>query len=181
MLRLVIPDHLRDVVMTGAIFALAASVWFGWAFERPPRSWRPWLIAGLVPAYAMLIACVVLAVVHWNDGTVFDAATSKRFGIIVGIEVLACGVGAAILGARRRGELIPVWIALVVAVHFFPLAAIIDYSWIHVVGALTTIVALTAVPVARRHSLPISAVNGVGMGLALLIGAAGALTTALVW
>jgi hypothetical protein len=66
-------------------------------------------------------------------------------------------------------------------VHFFPIAAIIGYPWIHVVGALTTVVALTAVPFARKRSLPISAVTGVGMGVSLLIGSAVALLTALTW
>ncbi len=167
--------------MTGAVFAFATSVWFGWALEHPPRAWRRWLVAGIAAAYVLLAVAVILAIQHWHDGTAFDAATGKRFGIVVGIEFLACGAGAAFLAVRKRAEFIPVWIALVVAVHFFPLAAIIGYPWMHVVGAMTTIAALAAVPIARKRSLPVSAVTGAGMGAALLIGAAVALTTALTW
>ncbi|MEV6963922.1 hypothetical protein AB0M47_02325 [Hamadaea sp. NPDC051192] len=174
-------DHLRDVVMTGAIFALATAVWFGWALEHPPRSWRPWLFAGVGLGYALLAVGIVLAVRHWHDGTVFDAATGKRTGVVVGVEFAACGIGAAVLAIRRRRELIPVWIAFVVGVHFFPLAAIIGYPLIYAVGATTTAVALAAVPVARRRTLPVSALNGAGMGLALLLGSTVALTTALLW
>lgn len=39
---------------------------------------------------------------HWNDGTEFDEDTSKAFGIIVGIEFVLAGAGAALLRARTR-------------------------------------------------------------------------------
>ena len=76
-------------------------------------------------------------------------------------------------------ELIPVWIAFVVGVHFFPVAAIIRYPLIYVVGALVTIAALAAVPLARARSWPISAVNGVGVGASLLAGGLVSLISAL--
>jgi hypothetical protein len=177
----VTPDHLRDAAVTAAVFSLASATWFGWALEKPPRPWRPWLISGVVVSYATVIAGLVIAVLHWRDGTVFDATTSPRFGIVVGIEVVAAGVGAKILAARRRRELVPAWIAFVVGVHLFPVAVIIHYAWIHVVAALVTVAALVAVPIARARSLSVSAVNGVGAGLALLVGAVVALITALTW
>ncbi len=182
MLPAVTADHLRDVVMTGAVFAFTTTVWLGWALEHPPRPWRRWLFAGLGVGYALLAGAIVMAVAHWNDGTVFDdPTTTRQFAIAVGIEFLACGVGAAVLGLRRRSELIPVWIAFVVGVHFFPLAAILGYPWIDVVAVLTTGWAVAALPISRRRSLPVSAVNGAGMGVALLIGALVALGTALAW
>ena len=176
----VTPDHLRDAAMTGAILALAATVWFGWAFQGSPRSWRAWLVAGLVPSYAILIGSAIVAVLHWGDGSVFDATTSTRFGILVGIEAALAALGAGIL-ARRRPDLVPVWIAVVVGVHFVPVAVLLHYPWLHVVAGLTTAAALAAVPVARRTSQPVSAVTGVGLGLALLIGGLVALGTALTW
>ncbi|MFY1632722.1 hypothetical protein ACN27F_05425 [Solwaraspora sp. WMMB335] len=176
-----IPDHLRDAAATGAIFGLAASVWFGWALPHSPKSWRRWLVAGLIPAYATLVTGLILTVRNWNGGTVFDATTSPRFGIVVGVEVAIAGIGVGVLAARRRSDLVPIWIALVVGVHLFPVAVILRYPWIHVVGALTTGAALVAAPIARRRSLAVSTVNGACVGLALLTGAVVALVTALTW
>lgn len=172
-------EFVRDAAATAAIFGFFASVWFGWAQEHPPKSWRPWLIAGSVLSLATMVAGGLLVWRHWSDGTAFDEGTSKAFGIVVGIEVVLAGVGAAVLGVRGKKEFIPVWIALVVGVHFFPVAAIIGYPLIHVVGALVTIAALAAVPMARSRSLPVSAVNGLGVGTILLAGAVVSLLIAL--
>jgi hypothetical protein len=108
---------------------------------------------------------------HWRDGTAFDEDTSKTFGVVVAIEFVLAGVGAALLSARGKRDVIPVWIALVVGLHLFPVAAIIGYPLIHVIGALVTVAAVAAIPVARSRSLPTSAVNGLGVGTALLAGA----------
>jgi hypothetical protein len=161
----------RDAAMTAVIFGFAASAWFGWAQQRPPARWRPWLIAGSIVSLAAFVAGAVLAWQRWDDGTAFDRDTSIRFGIVVGLEVLLGAAGAVVLAARGRRDVLPAWIALVVGVHLFPVAALIDYPWISVVGALVTLVGLVAVPVARRRWLPVSAVTGVAVGTALLIGA----------
>ena len=50
---------------------------------------------------------------------------------------------------------------------------------IHVVGALVTVAALAAIPVARSRSLPVSATTGLGAGTVLLVGALIFLVTAL--
>ena len=172
-------DYARDAAAAAAIFGFFGSVWFGWAQESPPRSWRPWLIAGSALSIASLIIGGLLVWRHWNDGTAFDRDTSITFGIVVGVEVALAGLGAAVLGLRGRKELVPVWIALVVGVHFFPVAAIIDYPLIYVVGALVTIGALAAVPVARSRSVAVSAVNGLLVGSVLLAGAL--VSLALAW
>jgi hypothetical protein len=164
-------EFVRDAAATAAIFGFFGSMWFGWAQESPPRSWRPWLITGSVLSLATLVAGVVLTVRHWNDGTVFDEETSKTFGIVVGIEFALAGIGAAVLGVRGRKEFIPVWIALVVGVHLFPVAVIIASPMVHAVAALVTVAALAAVPVARSRSLPVSATIGLGAGTILLAGA----------
>ena len=115
---------------------------------------------------------------HWSDGTAFDEDTSRTFGIVVGIEVVLAAVGAAVLRARGNRDVIPAWIAVVVGIHLFPVAAIVGYPLIHVIGALVTAAALAAIPVARSRSLRVSATNGLGVGTALLAGAACCVMTA---
>jgi hypothetical protein len=165
--------------MTTAIFGFFGMAWFGWAQEQPPKSWRPWLITGSVLSALMTIAGGLLAWRHWSDGTAFEEDTATAFGIVVGIEFALAGAGAVLLAVRGRKELIPVWIALVVGVHFFPVAWILEYPLIHLVGFLTTVAALAAVPWARSRSLPVSLTNGVGVGVALLLGALVSLVFAL--
>jgi hypothetical protein len=172
-------EFVRDAAATAAIFGFFSSVWWGWAQEQPPRSWRPWLVTGSVVSLVTMVAGGLLVWRHWSDGTAFDEDTSKAFGIVVAIEVVLAGAGAAVLGARGRKEVIPVWIALIVGLHLFPVAALIGYPLIHVVAALVTIAALAAIPVARARSLPVSLTNGVGVGTALLAGAVFSLVTVL--
>ena len=170
-------EFVRDAAATVAIFGFFGSVWFGWAQEKPPTSWRPWLLTGSVVSLVTMVAGGLLVWRHWNDGTVFDEDTSKTFGVVVGIEFVVAGIGAAVLGARGRKNFIPVWIALVVGVHLFPVAVITGSPIIHLVAALVTIAALAAIPVAR--SLPVSATTGLGAGTVLLVGALIFLVTAL--
>lgn len=172
-------EFVRDAAATAGILGFFASTWFGWAQEHPPKSWRPWLLTGLAVSWATMLAGGLVAWRHWSDGTAFDEDTSRTFGIVVGIEFVLAGVGAAVLRARGKQVVTPVWIALVVGVHLFPVAAIIGYPLIHVVGALVVVAALAAIPVARSRSLPISAVNGLCVGTALLAGALVSLVTTL--
>lgn len=57
----------------------------------------------------MLIAVAggVVTWQHWSGGTVFDEDTSRTFGLVVGIEVAAAGLGALVLTRRRRSDLPP--------------------------------------------------------------------------
>lgn len=175
-----ITEHVRDAAATAFVFGFFASSWFGWAQEAPPKQWRPVLIAGSVLSLLTAVAGALLAWSHWSDGTAFDADTSRTFGIVVGVEFAVAAVGAGLLARLRRGELIAPWIALVVGVHLFPVAALLGYPLIHLVAALVTVVAVVAVPVARARAVVVSAVVGLGTGVVLLAGAVSSLLIALV-
>jgi uncharacterized membrane protein len=126
-----------------------------------------------------MLAGSMLTWSKWSAATEFDEDTSKAFGVVVGLEVVLAGVGAVVLSVRGRQQIVPVWIVLVVGLHLFPVAALIEFSLTHLVGALVTIAALAAVPIARRGSLPVSMVNGLGVGGVLLTGAVVCLLVAL--
>ncbi|MEQ4299872.1 hypothetical protein ABNF97_00545 [Plantactinospora sp. B6F1] len=174
-------EFVRDAAMTAVILGFFASSWFGWAQDKPPPRWPRWL--GIGSGGSMLIAAAggLLAWRHWTDGTAFDADTSKAFGVVVGIEFGAAGLGAVALALVRHRELIPAWVALVVGLHLFPVAVLMNYPLVHLPAVLVTVVALVAVPVARARSLPVSAVTGVGSGGALLVTALISLASALLW
>jgi hypothetical protein len=174
-------EYVRDAAMTAVIFGFFGSSWFGWAQEAPPERWRKPLVAGSVASLLTAAAGGLLAWRHWSDGSVFGSPdTGRSFGILVGIEFGLAGLGAALLSIRERHrDLVSAWIALVVGVHFFPVAVLIKFPLVHVAGALVTLVALAAVPVARKRSLRVSAITGVGTGVVLLAAAIVSLVVAL--
>lgn len=174
-----IAEFVRDAAATAAILGFFASSWFGWAQEQPPRTWRTPLIAGTVLALLIAAAGAVLAWQHWSDPTALDADTSRLFGVIVGIEFAAAGIGAAALALLRRSDLTPAWIALVVGVHLFPLAPLLRYRLLYLTATLVTLAALAAVPLATARSLPVSAVTGVATGTVLLATALYSLASAM--
>jgi hypothetical protein len=167
----ILTDSIRDAAVTAAIFGFFGAGWFGWAQEAPPERWRPFLIGGSVIGMLTAIAGGVQAWRHWSGSSAIDAQTAPTFGIIVGIEVALAGIGAAILARRQRSELVPAWVALVVGVHFFPLAPLLAYPLLYLVAALVTAAALVATPLARARGLQVSATTGLTVG-AVLLGAA---------
>jgi hypothetical protein len=72
-------------------------------------------------------------------------------------------------------------VALVVGIHLFPVASLLQYPLVAVVAGLVTVVALAAIPLARSRSLAVSAVTGVATGTVLLAGASYSLVSVLLW
>lgn len=160
--------YVRDLAVTAVVFGVAAFVWFGWGQEGPPERWRAWL--GVGSGVGLLVAAVggVLAWRNWGPESVFAVAGTPRvFGIVCGIEFGLAGVGAAVLGARKRPEWIAPWVAFVVGVHFVPLAWIFRDPALVLLALLVTGAAVVAVLL--RGRLTPSAVTGVGAGTALLV------------
>ena len=168
----------RDAAATAAVFGFFASGWFGWAQDEPPKAWGRALIAGSVVSLLAAVAGGLLTWRHWTDGTVFDADTSRAFGVVVGVEVAVAALGVWLLARRRRSDLIPAWVAVVVGVHLFPVAWLLRYPLVGVVAGLVTLAAVAAVPLARSRSLAVSAVTGLAAGTVLL--AAALVSTAIV-
>ena len=157
--------------MTGAIFGFFAAGWYGWAQDDPPPTWRKPLIAGSILGMVVAVAGGILAWRNWSTGSVFDADTSPIFGLIVGVEVLLAVGGSFLLSRRGRRELVAPWVALVVGLHFFPMAPLLGYPLFYVVAVLVTVAALVSVPVARSHDITVSTVTGAMCGTILLAAA----------
>lgn len=163
-------EYTRDAAMVAVIFGFFGMVWFGWAQEDPPKRWRAWLAGGSILSVLTAIAGGLLAWQHWGDGSAFDRETSPIFGIIVGIEFGVAAIGALLLTlVFKRREFVAPWVAFVVGVHLFPVAALIGYPLVHVAAALVTVVSILAIPVARKSALAPSAVTGLGTGVSLLV------------
>jgi hypothetical protein len=164
-------EFVRDAAATAAVFGFFAASWFGWAQDAPPKAWKGLLLVGSIISLLTAVAGGLLTWRHWTDGTVFDADTSRTFGVVVGIEVALAGLGAGWLARRRRSDLIPAWVAVVVGVHLLPLAWLLRYPLIGLAGGLVTLAGVVAVPLARSRSLAVSAVTGLATGSVLLAAA----------
>jgi hypothetical protein len=169
--------YARDAAAAGAILAFFATAWYGWALEAPPTTWRSWIFTGLAASWAGVALGVAVTWINWNTGTVFDSSTSPIFGLIVGIEFSVSAIGAWILKRRSQEELIPPWIALVVGVHFVPLAYILGIPVLYLLAALISVLAVVSFVVARANALTTSSVTGVMIGSGLLGGAVMSLAT----
>lgn len=143
--------------------------WFGWAQENPPRQWR--VALGVLSGVSLLVAVIggYLAWQYWDGPTALSSTGAYQvFGAIVGIEFFVALIGALLLQWRRRASYVSAWIALVVGVHFVPLATIFMDDWLYLLAALMVAAGLVGPIVARVKHVTTSAVVGVSVGAVLL-------------
>ena len=144
----------RDLLMTGAIFGVAAFMWAGWAQERPPRHWV-WrvLLAALGFGGAALAAVTIPAVIrHWTGPTaiVFGGTAFAWYVAVFWLEVAAMIALVIVPTRRKRSDLVAPLILAVVGVHFIPLAWVFMQPVFAVAGVVLTAVAVTAALVPGR-------------------------------
>ncbi|SEH02125.1 hypothetical protein SAMN05444920_12460 [Nonomuraea solani] len=162
---------LRDQFFTTAWFGLMAFVWFGWAQEDPPRKWRIWLGVGSVLGLGFAVAFGVLTATNWDQPSAL-AGKYAWFGVLVAAEVVAAGAGCLVLARRGASRWMAWWVALVVAVHFLPLALLLNDLGVAVVGVVQLAALAVVVPRLRAATTPSSRPAGPIMGATLLLSAA---------
>lgn len=161
-------EFARDHAFTVAWFGLMTVVWFGWAQEDPPRSWR-WKLGVGSTLGAVLAALFGFAVsLRWSDGSALDGSY-HWFGVLVGVEVLAAGVGCLVLALRGQSRWMCWWVAVVVALHFLPLSVLLADFSIAVVGLVQCGAIVALIPSLRRTDIPTSRYVGPTMGAVLLL------------
>jgi len=150
----------------------------GWRAEVA----RPVFAAGAAASLVFLAAAFRLfrAMRRFTaTGTPQDAVRGKRmgiaFGIVFGLEGLVIGVVARILTATGRDDYMVPAVALVVGLHFYPMAPIfgrtVDY-WIATWVVVVAVSGLVAVSRAGGAVAPVW--SAVGLGVAVATGAYGA-------
>ncbi|MEU4833899.1 hypothetical protein [Streptosporangium sp. NPDC023615] len=164
-------EFLRDQCFTTAWFGLMAFVWFGWAQEDPPRRWRIWLGAGSVLGVGLAVAFGVLTAANWDQPSALEGKYAW-FGVLVVAEVIAAGAGCLVLARRGAPRWMAWWVAVVVAVHFLPLAWLLNDIGVAVVGVVQLVVLGSVVPHLRGTHTPSSRSAGPIMGVTLLLSAA---------
>ncbi|MFZ0960753.1 MAG: hypothetical protein WAO35_07580 [Terriglobia bacterium] len=90
-------------------------------------------------------------------------ATLKPFLLVLLVEVLAISLVLVLAYRLRRADLGADWCALVVGLHYLPLAKIFRAPILGVLGTLITLWCLLAWALFRPHALLISAAMGTGI------------------
>ncbi len=96
----------------------------------------------------------------------------KQFAVVGMIEVIAIVLASILLGRTDHGELVPLVIALIVGVHFLPLAYIFQvraYYFTGVIMSLLALVALVALFFGVTLGGPYAWATVVGLGSALIL------------
>lgn len=160
-------DFSRDHAFTIAWFGLMALVWFGWAQEDPPRSRRWQLGAGSAVGLVLLGVFGYAVVRRWGEGTALEGRYAW-FGVLVLAEVVLAGLGCLVLWRRRQLRWAAWWVAMVVALHFLPLAILLDDGSLSVLGVVQAVWLLVVQPRLRTQPGPTSRTVGPLMGSTLL-------------
>lgn len=92
----------------------------------------------------------------------------RSFGIIFGIEGVAIPLVCAILGITHHSDYILPAIALIVGLHFYPMARIFDRTIDYYLATWTCLVALVGIYLLYNNVQPLACVMGLlGMGVSL--------------
>lgn len=163
-------EYIRDYTMAAAILGLFSFVWFGWAQERPRKSWRVYLGIGSTLGIIVSAAGIYLSITHWNGASILHEQSNFTYYIIfVAIEFTVAAVISAVLLIKKHSDYVAPWIAFVVGVHFFPLSFVFDDFTYNILGGLITVVSLISLPLSKRLDVANSAVTGIGTGVSLFL------------
>jgi hypothetical protein len=170
-------DVRRRSGLTALYLGIFATVWLSVPETDPPL--RALLIGGSFAALLAAGAGGALVIQARADGPVLrDADADRKYLVIFAAELAAAGFGAMLLAVTHRGEYIPVLVALVVGVHFWPLAQVLRDPALKALAALVCLAALAGLITGLVSSVTPGKVVGAGVGVLLLGYALGALLRA---
>jgi hypothetical protein len=152
--------------VTALILGVAAMMWFGWGQAQPPDGWALPLTIGTFVAIAVAGGGGSIAARFRGGPTAMaDRRVRRGYGITVGVEVAACGLGAAGLELAGRSAYIAPWILLVVGVHFVPLGRLFGSSHLVLAGLALAAIAIAGAVTGVVSDVAPSAVTGAFGGL----------------
>ncbi|WP_435748688.1 DUF7010 family protein [Microbacterium sp. PMB16] len=177
---MIVTEFPRDLLMTGAIFGVAAFVWAGWGQERPPKHWIWRVVLGLLSLGGAALAGISIpaAIRNWSSDTaiVVGGPAFIWYIVIFWLEVIAIVVLAIWATRRKRKDLIAPIVLVIVGIHFIPLAWVFAQPIYAVVGVLVTAAAVVAALV-KDESAARSFWCGI-LGAPILLGAGAVCATA---
>ena len=169
----------RDLTVTAVILGIAGALWFGWGQARPPAGWGLPMSIGMFAAIAVAVVAGMMLGRFRHGATAMGRQRVRRaYGITVGVEAAAIGLGAAGLALAGRPAYTAPWILLIVGAHFLPLGRLfgaVDLLW---AGLALSAVAIAGAVTGAVSAVAPSAVTGAFGGLVLAAAAAASLRRA---
>jgi hypothetical protein len=160
----------RDGGITALVEGFFGAAWFGWGQATAPGWLSPWLTVGSIIGLVVAVAGAVVGFTSPSStAAVNTPEQGRRYGIIVGIEFGLAFLGAALLGLLKQPDYIPVWICLVVGVHFVPLAGVLRDRNLYPLAITVTLTAIAAFIVGLATDVAPGTVTGVGAGFYLVL------------
>jgi hypothetical protein len=141
--------HTRGIFFGGIILTIFGGFWsvIALSFVQPRPIWG--IPAAVAVTLVLLLWCIQRLWLTRGMESADDpvaAAKGKRdgmwFGIIFGMEGALIGLSCALLGSHGLGGWIPFAIAVIVGLHFLPLAKLFAVPIYYWTGALSTLGAL---------------------------------------
>lgn len=155
---------------TGALFMTIFGVVWGAAGAQA--------LGGIVGAITLATSCALAALVFLGVGRLRREAldlprddsqrarewrgrSSRRFNLVFGLQGVAIAVSVFLLVRYGLGTLVPAVVAIIVGIHFFPLAELYGVRAYHATGAALCVLGAVAFLLAPSARLPF-----VGLGCA---------------
>lgn len=182
--RLELPRAAVQGMVSGIFFLTFFGAYWGFisaAFMSGTVQVVAFLLVGLVTLGFFGMGIILLRYARTLPKTVSleDAAVGKRiamwFGIIFGIEIVLIALASILLSIFQVDRFIAPTIALIVGIHFFPLARLFRVAVYYLTGALLSVLALVAL-VALLFGLPIAGSSPYNWSLFVGVG-----TTLVLW
>jgi hypothetical protein len=169
--RVVTPTYAMFVVIGAAIFTLLGASWALASVVNWPGApaWAYGLVA--VPVAGLSAFALVRLVRSRELPAASDPAQARHdgrrmgiaFGIIFTVESALIAFAAVALDSAGRALLIPVAVALIVGVHFLPLARVFRLPFYYLTGVLCVACALASL------AIPVESVRLLVLGLAIAV------------
>src|SRR5690625_7779755 len=98
-------DYLRDYTMYAAVFGFFSFVWFGWAQDNPPQTWRKYLGFGSVIAFIVCAIGVYLSIQNWHAETALSELDNFLLYLTVFYgEIIIAAMGVFLLFLFKRND-----------------------------------------------------------------------------
>ena len=154
----------KDLASTAVVLTGAAIAWFGWGLQGGRH--QPALIAGMIAsALALVAALAVTRTIAAPPTLALNAAVRRAYWVAVTAEVLLIAGGAVALGVTGNGQWLSTWTALVMGVHFVPLARAFSIPLLHVTAAGCVLVVGLAIWAGLTGWAAAPTITGAGTGI----------------
>ncbi|MGH9406207.1 MAG: hypothetical protein ACRD3D_10280 [Terriglobia bacterium] len=159
------PQRALDAARGALIEAMFGAGWLGWGLGEAKA------FTGLVgPAFGslelLLVGCSIYAIREGRrlrrQSPLVPASTRKSFLVVVLWEVLALALVSILAWRLHRWDLGSDWCAMVVGLHFLPLARVFRAPRLAVIGFVMTLWCVLCLVLFRSNTLVVSVTLGTG-------------------